>query len=188
MCVRVCVCVCVPSHGSRSVWSRQAGSGSVISHWILSQCPDTGRSSAGLWGQWRGLLLQDSHSVSSANFAPHLTWLHRPSDYFSVHRFSVCLRLGGELSKMITLCIKHAAVSNFSFPCLSSLPPPHLSLYPVSVSQIRWEKNITLGEPPGFLHSWWWYVYVEVLSSSWPHTRCFFNSSHSYGRRTLDGL
>lgn len=22
--------------------------------------------------------------------------------------------------------------------------------------QIRWEKNITLGEPPGFLHSWWW--------------------------------
>lgn len=97
--------------------------------------------------------------------APHLAALS-PSDYFSVHRFSVCLRLGGELSKMITLCIKHAAVSNFSFPCLSSLPPPHLSLYPVSVSQIRWEKNITLGEPPGFLHSWWWYVYVEVLSSS----------------------
>lgn len=24
--------------------------------------------------------------------------------------------------------------------------------------QIRWEKNITLGEPPGFLHSWWWWV------------------------------
>ncbi|KAK2087739.1 hypothetical protein P7K49_033646 [Saguinus oedipus] len=24
--------------------------------------------------------------------------------------------------------------------------------------QIRWEKNITLGEPPGFLHSWWWCV------------------------------
>ncbi|KAJ9581924.1 hypothetical protein L9F63_003744, partial [Diploptera punctata] len=22
-------------------------------------------------------------------------------------------------------------------------------------SRIRWEKNITLGEPPGFLHSWW---------------------------------
>jgi len=22
--------------------------------------------------------------------------------------------------------------------------------------QIHWEKNITLGEPPGFLHSWWW--------------------------------
>ncbi|TRY62359.1 hypothetical protein DNTS_025885 [Danionella cerebrum] len=26
--------------------------------------------------------------------------------------------------------------------------------------QIRWEKNITLGEPPGFLHSWWWYVSI----------------------------
>lgn len=24
------------------------------------------------------------------------------------------------------------------------------------LSEIRWEKNITLGEPPGFLHSWWW--------------------------------
>uniref|UniRef100_A0A8C9L9Y5 Single stranded DNA binding protein 4 n=1 Tax=Pavo cristatus TaxID=9049 RepID=A0A8C9L9Y5_PAVCR len=23
------------------------------------------------------------------------------------------------------------------------------------LSEIRWEKNITLGEPPGFLHSWW---------------------------------
>ncbi|XP_066206172.1 single-stranded DNA-binding protein 4 isoform X6 [Saccopteryx leptura] len=26
------------------------------------------------------------------------------------------------------------------------------------LSEIRWEKNITLGEPPGFLHSWWWCV------------------------------
>lgn len=33
------------------------------------------------------------------------------------------------------------------FPTLG-LSPPFL--------QIRWEKNITLGEPPGFLHSWWW--------------------------------
>lgn len=27
------------------------------------------------------------------------------------------------------------------------------------LSEIRWEKNITIGEPPGFLHSWWWYVF-----------------------------
>ncbi|KAG8517335.1 Single-stranded DNA-binding protein 4 [Galemys pyrenaicus] len=27
------------------------------------------------------------------------------------------------------------------------------------LSEIRWEKNITLGEPPGFLHSWWWCVW-----------------------------
>ena len=26
------------------------------------------------------------------------------------------------------------------------------------LNEIRWEKNITLGEPPGFLHSWWWWV------------------------------
>lgn len=31
-------------------------------------------------------------------------------------------------------------------------PPPS----PCPSVQIRWEKNITLGEPPGFLHSWWW--------------------------------
>ncbi|XP_071799159.1 single-stranded DNA-binding protein 3-like isoform X4 [Asterias amurensis] len=32
-------------------------------------------------------------------------------------------------------------------------------------SQIRWEKNITLGEPPGFLHSWWcvfWDLYCAA--------------------------
>ena len=34
-------------------------------------------------------------------------------------------------------------------------PAPHLLSSPL---QIRWEKNITLGEPPGFLHSWWWCV------------------------------
>lgn len=35
----------------------------------------------------------------------------------------------------------------------------HLKCVSVCVLfQIRWEKNITLGEPPGFLHSWWWYV------------------------------
>ncbi|KAK7805161.1 hypothetical protein U0070_004287 [Myodes glareolus] len=32
------------------------------------------------------------------------------------------------------------------------------------LSEIRWEKNITLGEPPGFLHSWWWYVSVWELT------------------------
>lgn len=34
--------------------------------------------------------------------------------------------------------------------------PPHQLAFPL---QIRWEKNITLGEPPGFLHSWWWCVW-----------------------------
>ncbi|XP_063002949.1 single-stranded DNA-binding protein 4 isoform X2 [Elgaria multicarinata webbii] len=33
------------------------------------------------------------------------------------------------------------------------------------LSEIRWEKNITLGEPPGFLHSWWcvfWELYCAA--------------------------
>ncbi|NWR28494.1 SSBP3 protein, partial [Tachuris rubrigastra] len=36
---------------------------------------------------------------------------------------------------------------------------------PSSLPQIRWEKNITLGEPPGFLHSWWcvfWDLYCAA--------------------------
>lgn len=39
---------------------------------------------------------------------------------------SVCLKSGGQLSKMITLCIKHAALSNLSFP--SSVFSPLFSL------------------------------------------------------------
>uniref|UniRef100_A0A8C1U0A7 Single-stranded DNA-binding protein 3-like n=1 Tax=Cyprinus carpio TaxID=7962 RepID=A0A8C1U0A7_CYPCA len=33
------------------------------------------------------------------------------------------------------------------------------------LSEIRWEKNITLGDPPGFLHSWWcvfWDLYCAA--------------------------
>ncbi|KAL1453219.1 hypothetical protein WDU94_007383 [Cyamophila willieti] len=33
------------------------------------------------------------------------------------------------------------------------------------LTEIRWEKNITLGEPPGFLHSWWcvfWDLYCAA--------------------------
>uniref|UniRef100_A0A663EAS0 Single stranded DNA binding protein 4 n=1 Tax=Aquila chrysaetos chrysaetos TaxID=223781 RepID=A0A663EAS0_AQUCH len=58
-------------------------------------------------------------------------------------------------------------------------PPPPLALYVYEyllhvgaqksaqtfLSEIRWEKNITLGEPPGFLHSWWcvfWDLYCAA--------------------------
>uniref|UniRef100_A0A665WFZ5 Single-stranded DNA-binding protein 3 n=1 Tax=Echeneis naucrates TaxID=173247 RepID=A0A665WFZ5_ECHNA len=57
--------------------------------------------------------------------------------------------------------------------------PPRLALYVYEyllhvgaqksaqtfLSEIRWEKNITLGEPPGFLHSWWcvfWDLYCAA--------------------------
>ncbi|XP_051516548.1 single-stranded DNA-binding protein 2-like isoform X3 [Myxocyprinus asiaticus] len=33
------------------------------------------------------------------------------------------------------------------------------------LSEIRWEKNITLGEPPGFLHSWWC-VFWDLYSAA----------------------
>ncbi|XP_025771671.1 single-stranded DNA-binding protein 4 [Puma concolor] len=33
------------------------------------------------------------------------------------------------------------------------------------LSEIRWEKNITLGEPPGFLHSWWCIPCVMACAS-----------------------
>uniref|UniRef100_A0A8C9VMA6 Single stranded DNA binding protein 2a n=1 Tax=Scleropages formosus TaxID=113540 RepID=A0A8C9VMA6_SCLFO len=69
-----------------------------------------------------------------------------------------------------------------SFPLLGltpSVPVPRLALYVYEyllhvgaqksaqtfLSEIRWEKNITLGEPPGFLHSWWcvfWDLYCAA--------------------------
>jgi len=33
------------------------------------------------------------------------------------------------------------------------------------LNEIRWDKNISLGEPPGFLHSWWcvfWDLYCAA--------------------------
>ncbi|XP_063138078.1 single-stranded DNA-binding protein 2 isoform X13 [Rattus norvegicus] len=39
------------------------------------------------------------------------------------------------------------------------------------LSEIRWEKNITLGEPPGFLHSWWWKVWWLSI----PGPECFYS-------------
>lgn len=121
-----CVCVCVCR--VMSVGVCEAGSWSAISHWILSRCPDTGRSSAGLWGQQRGLLLQDSHS--SYPQTAHCTADHCASRWpiFLSNYRSVSLKLGGQLSKMITVCIKHAAVSNFSFPSSVFPPQPHSSL------------------------------------------------------------
>uniref|UniRef100_A0A8C7V8H4 LisH domain-containing protein n=1 Tax=Oncorhynchus mykiss TaxID=8022 RepID=A0A8C7V8H4_ONCMY len=36
------------------------------------------------------------------------------------------------------------------------------------LSEIRWEKNITLGEPPGFLHSWWCVVRLSAAAAPSP--------------------
>ncbi|XP_047122815.1 single-stranded DNA-binding protein 2 isoform X2 [Hydra vulgaris] len=40
------------------------------------------------------------------------------------------------------------------------------------LSEIQWEKNISLGEPPGFLHSWWcvfWDLYCAAPERQDPH-------------------
>ena len=82
VCVFVCVCVCV---------CVEAGSRSVISRWILSRCPDTGRSSAGLWGQWRGPPPQDSHSFLSTDALAALHSTALPVGLFFSAWQSLCL-------------------------------------------------------------------------------------------------
>ncbi|XP_066582641.1 single-stranded DNA-binding protein 3 isoform X5 [Prorops nasuta] len=53
------------------------------------------------------------------------------------------------------------------------------------LTEIRWEKNITLGEPPGFLHSWWcvfWDLYCAAPErrESCEHSR-EGKAFHDYG-------
>lgn len=172
----MCINVCAVSGGVHELGSR-----SVIAQWILSWGPDRGRSSAGLWGQHRGSQLQVSHFFWYINSSLHCCC---SLAYFSS---SVSPKLDGQLSKMITLCIKHATLVNFNFSSLSSVFSSHAP--PLPSSQIRWEKNITLGEPPGFLHSWWWYVCIATLSHffSLDHTYVsYFSTAHSNCRSTLN--
>ncbi|RXM96329.1 Single-stranded DNA-binding protein 2 [Acipenser ruthenus] len=42
------------------------------------------------------------------------------------------------------------------------------------LSEIRWEKNITLGEPPGFLHSWWCPARLPVFNPDPVSSRSVF--------------
>lgn len=53
------------------------------------------------------------------------------------------------------------------FSTLLSFRPLTYSLLSPLLLQIRWEKNITLGEPPGFLHSWWWWVSLLLYILTW---------------------
>lgn len=82
------------------------------------------------WGQRRALLLQDSHTVLPTNSSA-LRYRSLPGRLFLLECRSVSLNLGGTLSKMVTLWIKHAAVSNFSFYSFVSCPECSFS-FPVS--------------------------------------------------------
>lgn len=173
--IRVCVCRVVLAGVC------EAGSWSAICHRILSRCPDTDRSSAGLWGQQRGPPLQDSRSFLSTNSAPRCSAERHASDRptFLCDCRSVSLKLGGQLSKMITLCIKYAAVSNFSF--FSSV-----SFNPLSPS------CFFLTDPMGEEHHAWrtsWIFTLMVVVCihwsvlfyfSWLHTLLFFPAVHMY--------
>ncbi|XP_044889131.1 single-stranded DNA-binding protein 2 isoform X2 [Felis catus] len=58
------------------------------------------------------------------------------------------------------------------------------------LSEIRWEKNITLGEPPGFLHSWWCVFWDLYCAAPERRETCEHSSEakafHDYVRSTLD--
>ncbi|XP_063214332.1 single-stranded DNA-binding protein 4 isoform X3 [Chroicocephalus ridibundus] len=63
------------------------------------------------------------------------------------------------------------------------------------LSEIRWEKNITLGEPPGFLHSWWCVFWDLYCAAPDRRETCEHSSEakafHDYGprhRRRWDAL
>ena len=161
VCVFVCVCVCV---------CVEAGSRSVISRWILSRCPDTGRSSAGLWGQWRGPPPQDSHSFLSTDAlaALHSTPLRCQLAYFFLpDNRSVCPELEGQLSEMITLCIKHAAVSNSSSPSPLSSPSVPIFLF---LLRSDGRRTSHLGNLQDFYtHGGGMYMSLLSLFLSWPH-------------------
>ncbi|KYO48650.1 hypothetical protein Y1Q_0004049 [Alligator mississippiensis] len=54
------------------------------------------------------------------------------------------------------------------------------------LSEIRWEKNITLGEPPGFLHSWWCVFWDLYCAAPERRETCEHSSEakafHDYGK------
>ncbi|GFU31561.1 single-stranded DNA-binding protein 3 [Nephila pilipes] len=55
------------------------------------------------------------------------------------------------------------------------------------LSEIRWEKNITLGEPPGFLHSWWCVFWDLYCAAPERRDTCEHSSEakafHDYGKK-----
>ncbi|KAF7244373.1 Single-stranded DNA-binding protein 3 [Varanus komodoensis] len=55
------------------------------------------------------------------------------------------------------------------------------------LSEIRWEKNITLGEPPGFLHSWWCVFWDLYCAAPERRDTCEHSSEakafHDYGSK-----
>uniref|UniRef100_A0AAZ3S5K7 LisH domain-containing protein n=1 Tax=Oncorhynchus tshawytscha TaxID=74940 RepID=A0AAZ3S5K7_ONCTS len=68
----------------------------------------------------------------------------------SLQNSSSSVRLDGELALYVYEYLLHVGAQKSAQTFLS---------------EIRWEKNITLGEPPGFLHSWWcvfWDLYCAA--------------------------
>ena len=158
----VCVCACW------CVRVKQAA-GPLSLTWILSRCPDTGRSSAGLWGQWRGPPPQDSHSFLSTDALAALHSTALPVGLFLLpDSRSACPELEGQLSEMITLCIKHAAVSNSSSPSPLSSPSVPTSLF---LLRSDGRRTSHLGNLQDFYtHGGGMYTSLLLLFLSWPHT------------------
>lgn len=168
----------------------EAGSWSAICHRILSRCPDTDRSSAGLWGQQRGPPLQDSRSFLSTNSAPRCSAERHASDRptFLCDCRSVSLKLGGQLSKMITLCIKYAAVSNFSFFSSCLLQPSFSVLLLSNRSDGRRTSRLE-NLLDFYTHGGGMYTLIcTFLFFLATYAFVFSSSSHVYCKGTLNGI
>lgn len=143
LCVNhVCVCVCVRRVTSVGVcWSRQQV-------WYLSlDLISVSRYRQELC--WFARAVERATASRQSQFLIHklLTALYCtsarcPLAYFSVWQsLGLPLKLEGQLSKMITLCIKHSAVSNFSFPS--------------SVFSFFCSASLFLSDPMGEEHHTW---------------------------------
>lgn len=133
--------LCARSHVSRSVWSRLRGC--YLSLDLIS----VSRYRQGVCWCVRAVegCFFKTDSVLSTNSALHCA-AHQP--IFLSGDCSVYLKLGRQLSKMITLCIKHVAVSNVSFPSYVFSPWP-LTLRPL-ITFIFF-----LSDPMGEKHHTW---------------------------------
>ncbi|XP_031824406.1 single-stranded DNA-binding protein 3 [Sarcophilus harrisii] len=112
-------------------------------------------------------------------------------------------RLGGPRGGWLgVLRERRLAIDHFSPTSAPAPTPCRLALYVYEyllhvgaqksaqtfLSEIRWEKNITLGEPPGFLHSWWcvfWDLYWPRADTLSIREAAFHNVSNRLIPATL---
>ncbi|KAJ4942379.1 hypothetical protein JOQ06_012245, partial [Pogonophryne albipinna] len=136
-----------------------------------------GLQPSGFTAEVRGQLLSQSDHLSRMTIHNHThlmdTQTHRAPDPVDHH--SPCSPCGEPEARGVFTVRSHRAYSYHHSVCSSNRLALYVYEYLLHVgaqksaqtflSEIRWEKNITLGEPPGFLHSWWcvfWDLYCAA--------------------------